>query len=163
MEGRFAGLAERVSARLTTRMFNRRAEAMSHLDPEGARRPTRELRKFGLLVGGAFLALATISYVRHKPAGVFGTMGVVGALLFVVGGVAPRALGGVYAGWMRFALALNKITTPILMGAIYFIVLTPLSLAMRAFGWRPFGAVDATTAWVTRAPDARVSSLERQF
>jgi hypothetical protein len=135
---------------------------MSHLDP-ARKASTSELRKFGLLVGGAFLALAAVLFWRQKPAVVVGTLGTVGALLFVLGGVAPKALGPIYVGWMRFAVLLSRITTPIFMGVIYFVLLTPIGLLMRAFGRHPLRHARPGTAWVDRAPGARASSLERQF
>ena len=138
-------------------------DPMSHLDPA---RPTSraELRKFGLLVGGAFLALAAISFLRHKSPTTYTVLGSAGTALFVLGAVVPGALGPVYAGWMRFALLLSKITTPIFMGVIYFIVIAPMGWLMRVFGKRPLAAPSSTeSAWTTRPPESRASSLDRQF
>ena len=135
---------------------------MSHLDPSLGTKPG-ELRKFGLLVGGAFLVLATISFWRHKSGTVYGTLVTVGGLLLVGGLFAPKALGPVYAGWMRFALLLSKITTPIFMGVIYFLLVTPLGFLMRLFGKNPLGSSGPASAWFNRPEGARASTLERQF
>jgi hypothetical protein len=65
---------------------------------------------------------------------------------------------------MRLALAISAVTTPLLMGVVYFGVLTPLAFVTRLLGWRTFGVPrDAATAWVDRPPDARRSDLRRQF
>ena len=135
---------------------------MSHLDPA---RPTSlsELRKFGFLVGGAFLVIAALLFWRQKPAVIVNTIGAVGALLAVFGLVAPRLLAQVYKGWMRFAIALSKITTPIFMGVIYFVLLAPLGAVMRLFGRNPLRRNLGDTDWVTRPAAARASTLERQF
>ena len=45
--------------------------------------------------------------------------------------VAPTTLRGVYHGWMRLGLLLNKITTPLIMGAVFAIVIVPVGLVMR--------------------------------
>lgn len=137
---------------------------MSHLDPV-RNMSARELRKFGLLVGGVFLGLGAFTYWRHKPVPTFGTLLAVGGVLFVFGVVAPRVLGPVYTGWMKLALLLSKITTPIFMGVIYFLLLTPIGLVMRLFGKQPLRSSTKAGAshWVTRPAGARASSLARQF
>jgi hypothetical protein len=135
---------------------------MTHLDPpRGTSR--RELRKFGLLVGGAFLALAAIALWRHRSPLVIRGFGGLGAVLVVAGAAAPTVLGPVYRGWMRLALLMSKVTTPIFMAIIYYVVLTPTGLLMRAFGWRGLNAASKDTAWVTRPAGERASVLDRQF
>src|SRR3954471_13649007 len=100
---------------------------MSHLDPK---RPTSlsELRKFGLLVGGAFILMGAIGLFRHRGPTIFGAMLGLGSLLVVTGITSPSVLGPVYAGWMRLAMLVSKVTTPIFMGIIYFVLLTPIGL-----------------------------------
>lgn len=135
---------------------------MSHLDPK---RPatSKELRQFGLLVGGAFLAIGVITLLRHRPVMVSGAFGGLGAVLVLVGLAMPKALARVYAGWMGFAVLLSKVTTPIFMGVIYFVVLTPVGLVMRVIGKHPLGAPRGDSEWVTRPSDMRRSALQRQF
>ena len=136
---------------------------MSHLDPT-RHISTSELRKFGLVVGTAFVGLAAIAFVRHKPGVMMGVLAAAGGALVLFGVAAPSALRPVHRAWVRLSLALSSVTTPLFMGALYFLVLTPLSLAMRAFGRRPLGAAKtADTAWVARPAGARSSDLERQF
>lgn len=141
---------------------NSNSTDMSHLDP-ARKASTTELRKFGLLVGGVFVALAAFLVWRQKPAFVVGTLASVGALLVLMGLGAPKALGPVYVVWMRFALLLSKITTPIFMGVIYFGLLTPTGLIMRALGRNPLRGSRAGTFWVSRPVGARAGALERQF
>ncbi len=118
-----------------------------------ARLSPAEGRKFGLLVGGAFLALALIFWWRHVPRPMYVTGGLGGALV-LAGLLAPGQLGPVYRGWMKLALLLSKITTPIFMSIVYFIVITPIGLLMRAFGRRPLPAPAAgKTAWESRSAD----------
>ena len=135
---------------------------MSHFDPR--QRATRsELRSFGLLVGGAFLIIAAIIYWRRGATPFAVGFAAIGATLVTLGVVAADALAAVHAGWMRFAIALSKITTPIFMGTVYFLVLTPMALVRRLFGSRPLRASATGTLWVAREPDARRSDLQRQF
>jgi hypothetical protein len=128
-----------------------------------ARLTRSEGRKFGLLVGGAFLILAAISWKRGHatPA----TIAAVLAVGLIAGGlVVPTRLGPVYRGWMRLALAISKVTTPIFMGAIFFLVLTPAGLLARLFGHRPLSRPkEATTYWQSRAAGATRGDMNHQF
>jgi hypothetical protein len=93
-----------------------------------------------------------------------GAVAALGALLLVAGAVIPGRLAPVYRTWMALALAISRVTTPILMGIVYFGVLTPIGLVMRLAGrrvlTRPTGAA---TYWVDRPAAARRSDLRRQF
>ena len=122
-----------------------------------------EGRKFAFTVGAAFLVLAGISYWRgHRiPVIVLATLG---ALLLLAGLVAPTKLGPVQRGWMGLAERISRVTTPIFMGLVYFVVLTPVGLIMRAVGRRPLEqkAVNGSY-WVRRPEGQRSSDLSRQF
>ena len=54
-----------------------------------------------------------------------------GCLLTVWGLLAPGSLNLVYMPWMRFGLLLNKITTPIILGTVFFVVILPIGLIRR--------------------------------
>jgi hypothetical protein len=97
-----------------------------------AGRSLRELRRFGLTVGGAFVLLALISAWRGHtlPPRVLGTAG---AILVVGGLVAPRLLAPVERGWMRVAEALGWVNTRIVLALVYCFVITPAGIVRR---WR---------------------------
>ena len=42
-------------------------------------------------------------------------------------------------GWMRLGLLLNRIVSPIVLGIVFFLVVTPLGLIMRMTGRNPMG------------------------
>ena len=126
--------------------------------------PAQQGRKFGLTVGLAFLVLAAISVWRgHTLAP--RVMGGVGGVLLVAGLVVPALLLPVETAWMGLAHALSKVTTPIFMGLVYFLVFTPFGLVRRALG--KSGLVHEAVGgsyWVPldRAERAR-RSMKRQF
>ena len=129
-----------------------------------ARLTPREGRKFGLTVGIAFGVLAGVSRWRgHDIAPA--VLGGLGGLLLLGGLLAPGKLGPIHRGWMGFAHALSKITTPIFMGLVYFVVLTPTGLVMRLFGKRPLRAKEARGGfWTEHDPRSNeAGSLTRQF
>jgi hypothetical protein len=95
-----------------------------------------EGRKFGVTVGAAFLVLAGITWWREHETLMYVFTGLGGALL-VAGLVIPGQLGPVHRAWMGLAHALSKVTTPIFMGIVYFLVIMPSGLIMRALGRNP--------------------------
>lgn len=130
--------------------------------PVPARLTPAEGRRFGVTVGLAFLALSLLLWWRgHETAGA--ATGVAAALLLAGGTLVPGRMGPVYRAWMRFALALSKVTTPIFMGIIYFLVITPIGLIARAVGHRPLRPPASASLWRHRSEDDRTSDLQRQF
>lgn len=126
-----------------------------------ARLSAREGRKFAFTLAAAFGVLAGVAWWRGgmtAPA-VLGTI----AGLFAVGGlVAPSRLGPVERAWMGLAHAISKVTTPIFMGVVYYLVITPVGIIRRAVGGNPMRAHQGATGWVDRAAEPR-GDLTRQF
>lgn len=61
-------------------------------------------------------------------------------ILVVLGGwalIAPDSLKPVYRGWMRFGLMLSKITTPIIMGLVFFVLILPFGVVLKILGKDP--------------------------
>ena len=56
---------------------------------------------------------------------------ILAAILVALGLVAPMSLDPVYKIWMRFGLILSRITTPVIMGLVFFLVITPTGLIRR--------------------------------
>ena len=128
-----------------------------------ARLSPAEGRKFGLLVGGAFLALGTLLWWRtHTELALVAA--VLGAALVVCGTIIPSRMGPIYRAWMALALAISKVTTPLIMGLIYFLVLTPTGLMARLLGHRPLvRSPRAGSFWLSRPPESRKSEMNHQF
>lgn len=129
-----------------------------------ARLTPGEGRRFGLTVGLAFLVLATISLWRGHTVAPY-VLGTAGALLVVAGLLVPARLGPVHGAWMGFALLLSKVTTPVFMALMYFVVFTPTGLLMRLFGKNPLRSQEREGSfWMPHdRPEDPAGSLTRQF
>jgi hypothetical protein len=127
-----------------------------------ARLSPAEGRKFALTVGTAFLVLGGIVLWRQHMLAANILFGL-GGTLWVLGLVVPGHLSGLNRAWMGLALLISKVTTPIFMGVVYFLVITPISLLMRLFGKAPMRPRFGATFWVPREPELRRSDLSRQF
>jgi hypothetical protein len=123
-----------------------------------------EGRKFALTVGGAFLVLGGV--LRWRAHGGVGTVLLgLGALFVAAGLLVPARLAPVHRIWMGLALAISRVTTPVFMGIVYFVVITPTGLLMRLFGRNPLvRGTGAGSHFVDRSPGpGRRSDLKRQF
>jgi hypothetical protein len=127
-----------------------------------ARLTSREGRTFGFTVGLAFAVFSAIALWRGHPLTGKVLAGVSGALI-LAGAVIPTTLGPVQRGWMWFAHLLSRLTTPVFMGIVYFLIITPIALLMRAIGRRPLHRAEREGSfWVPTASGGR-SDMERQF
>jgi hypothetical protein len=90
----------------------------------------KELRSFGLLVGGIFALIGILSYW-------FGRRGwhlwplIAAAVLIVPALVAPRLLAPIHRGWMRLAEVLAWVNTRIILALAFFLMFTPIGLVRR--------------------------------
>ena len=120
-------------------------------------------RKFGLTVGTAFIVLSGIVYWSGNPT-VATVLAAIGGLLVLGALMVPAQLLPVERAWMALAHVMSKVTTPIVMGILYFVVFTPVGLVRRALGKNAL--VHANTGggyWSERPAGQRGSDLDRQF
>ena len=92
----------------------------------------RELRKFGLLVGGVFALLGLFFLLRDKAHWPYFVWP--GATLIAFGTLLPRALKYVYVAWMSVAFVFGFAMAHVLLTLFFFLVVTPIGLAARCFG-----------------------------
>lgn len=125
----------------------------------------RELRNFGLLVGGVLAALGIFFWAKGKALGPWFL--VAGALLFVCGAALPRVLKWIYIAWMALAFVLGFIVSHVILTVFFFLVITPVGLAARLFG-KDFLRLKldrkASTYWIRRESSKKTAAdYERQF
>ncbi len=125
----------------------------------------RELRRFGVTVAVPLTLLASLGAWRGHtilPAVLAGLAVTLGGLALL----APGLLGPVHKVWMRGADAVGRFNTRVLLGLVYFLIMTPTGVVMRLVGRDPLHRQlrDRPSYWVDRKrhPDPR-SSMERRF
>ena len=125
--------------------------------------PAAEGRSFGLTVGIAFAVFGAMALWRGHPV-VAAVLGGLAALLVLGGLLVPRQMLPVQAAWMRMALAISRVTTPVIMSILYLGVLLPAGVLRRTLGHNPL-VHEATgdSLWKERQADRRRSELRRQF
>jgi len=90
------------------------------------------LRKFGITMGVAFMAITIFILLKHKHT-IFYTS-IISALFFILAFMAPVLLKPIYIFWMKFAFVLSWINTRLILLIIFYLIFTPIGLAMRLFG-----------------------------
>jgi hypothetical protein len=128
-----------------------------------ARLTPAEGRKFAFTVGTAFLVIAAFTWWRGHE-NVRNVTAVLGTTLLVAGILVPGYLGPVYRGWMKFGLLLSKVTTPIILSIMYYLVITPVGIVRGLFaGNTLIPDRKAATFWHDRPAGTRRGDLKRQF
>jgi hypothetical protein len=136
--------------------------------------PTR-LRRFGVVSTFVFAALACWALFHHGP-GLLSTGGTARAwvpVLFacsagslLLAAVVPRALRPLYVGLSLVGAPLGFVLSWLMLGIMYFLVLTPVGLVMRAFGWDPMHRRferERHSYWAEHASPSEVERYFRQY
>ena len=92
---------------------------------------------------------------------------IVSAAVLVVTVAAPGLLAVPNRLWMRFGMLLHRVVSPILLGFMFYAVVTPMGLLMRAFGKDPMRLRNSSAAdsyWIKRDPPGpQPDSMPHQF
>lgn len=124
----------------------------------------RDFRQFGLLVGGVFAVIGLWPVVFRSESPRLWAM-ILGSLLVVLGTIAPQSLKQIHKGWMKVGHILGSINTKIILGIIYYLLITPMGLVMRLLGKDPMHRVltqDTDTYRIVRSPRSR-HHMRNQF
>lgn len=97
----------------------------------------RAEREFGAIVGGVLVLLSVWWQYRGKFSGVSDITLSIGCVLLLFAGLFPKALYWPNKAWMALAEVLSFVTTRIVLGFVFFIIITPIGLIKRLFGWDP--------------------------
>lgn len=122
-------------------------------------------KSFGLVFCGFFALVGLLPLLKHHP--VRGWSLVVSGAFLILAFVKPALLHPLNVLWGRFGLLLNKVTNPLIMGVLFYGVMTPIALIMRLVGKDPLRLKrDAAAAsyWIERNPPGpKPESMAQQF
>lgn len=127
--------------------------------------PLPSNRKFGLLFTGVFAVFGAVAWWRGGRA--YPVMLALSAAFLLVSLVVPDILRPLNRAWMAFALLLHHIMSPIILGALFFVLFTPVGFFMRLkkrdlMKRRREPALDSY--WIARLPPGPApESLRDQF
>lgn len=111
-------------------------------------------RGFGVVFAGFFTIVGLLPLLSDPRRVRVWSLGVAAAFALVAW-LSPKVLAPANKLWMRFGLLLQKVVSPIVLGILFFGVITPFGLVMRLFGKDPLRLAwtkSAPTYWITREP-----------
>lgn len=111
-------------------------------------------RSFGILFFVVFMAVA--AYFWHKgyeDSWIFGALAL--SLFFLLAGfLTPTLLRPLNKLWFQLGLLMGRVVSPIVLGAIFFVLLSPIAILMRVFGRDELKLKkrDVNSYWIERQP-----------
>lgn len=110
-------------------------------------------RAFGCVMATAFALLGLWPVLHHKPVR-WMALGI--AAVFAVSAVLrPSLLHPLNRVWTALAVLLNRVTTPVVCGFLFYLVITPLAVLLRMRGKDPLRLrpdAQGSTYWIGREP-----------
>jgi hypothetical protein len=90
---------------------------------------------------------------------------VLSAILVGAAAAAPRTLRPIYRAWLGFGELMSRITTPVIVGALFFLVVTPIARGRAWLGHDPLVRRFDPNAvsYRTRSEPRTAQDLERPF
>ena len=118
-------------------------------------------RSFGLVFFAFFLIIGLWPIFEYEQVRIWS---IIAALIFLILGILDsKYLTPLNRFWMKFGLFLGKIISPIVMGIVFFLVVTPIGILMKIFGKDLLNTKykKNESYWVYRKD--KFSSMKRQF
>ncbi|MBV8961514.1 MAG: hypothetical protein JOY67_10440 [Hyphomicrobiales bacterium] len=121
-------------------------------------------RSFGGLITGILALIAAFRF--YKDEGFLWWLVAAGVLAVMTVGT-PHLLSPLKRLWMKFGEILSKIVNPVVMGILFFVVLTPFAIVVRAVGKKLLATTfdpGLNSYWIERTPPAPApDSMNHQF
>ena len=89
-------------------------------------------RSFGIVFCIVFLLVAVYPLLNDNPIRYWSI--IISIIFLLLGVINSKILTPLNILWMKFGLLLGKIISPIIMGFVFFGVVTPISILMKLFG-----------------------------
>ena len=89
-------------------------------------------RSFGILFFIVFLLIGFYPYLNQQDLRIWAL--IISLVFLILGVIDSKILTPLNNIWFKFGIFLGKIISPLIMGLIFFLVVTPTGIVMRIFG-----------------------------
>jgi len=123
-------------------------------------------RSFGLMLTAVFAILGISGIIGHRSWIVYGGYFIAAGAFGLLSLTNPRVLAPLNKAWFYLGRGLGKVISPIVMGIIFFGILTPVSVVTRLFGRDELRLKRRTinSYWLDRtSPIEAAQSFKNQF
>jgi hypothetical protein len=127
--------------------------------------PRRQLRQFAGLFLVVFLALAAWRWFTGREDAWAVGLAVAAVVVGVPGMLFPALVRPIYTGWMVAAFPIGWTVSRVVLGAVFFLLFTPIGLAFKLFG-RDLLSLRRTrreSYWTSKRRPATAREYFRQF
>lgn len=91
-------------------------------------------KKFGLMLSAIFTILALYLFKKNNSLSLFLPLMLISMVFIYVALFASRVLSPFTRAWLQFGMLLNKVISPMILGVIFFGVITPVAVLFRLLG-----------------------------
>ena len=118
-------------------------------------------RNFGIVFSIVFLIIATWPILNQNEIRIWSI--IISLIFLILGLINSKFLSPLNKAWFKFGLILGSVIAPVVMGVIYFLVVTPTGLIMKALGKDILGLKrnKNSTYWLEK--DNSNNNLKNQF
>jgi hypothetical protein len=123
------------------------------------------LREFGLTTGAAIVIIFGLFFPWILELNWPVWPWVVAAPLWLLALVRPLWLRWIYRAWMRFGLLASRVMTPLVLGIVFFVMISPMAMVRRLMGKDPMHrALDRNQkSYRVQSTKSPKEKLERPF
>ena len=122
-------------------------------------------RSFGLVIAVFFL-IVTFSPLVHAQPARWWALGVA-AVFASLAMLCTPALAPLNKLWTRLGVLLNRIISPLMLGLLFYVTITPVAMLMRLLGKDPLKLrheTDSASYWIDRIPPGPApETMKNQF
>ena len=118
-------------------------------------------RSFGIVFSIVFLIIALYPLLNSDGIRIWSI--ILSSTFFIFGVLNSNILSPLNRIWFKFGIILGRIVSPIVMGLVFFLVVTPTSLILRLFKKDNLNLKknDNTTYWIEKSD--KKSNMKNQF
>jgi len=115
---------------------------------------------FGILFFIFFLIVGLYPLISSKPIRVWSV--ILSLVFLIITIIKPNLFTSLNKLWIKFGILLGKIISPIVMGFVFFFVVTPIGIIMKILKKDVMALKrGATSYWIAR--EDKVQSMKKQF
>jgi len=118
-------------------------------------------KSFGIVFSIFFLLISVYLLLNNNPIYYWSLF--VSFIFLVLGLMNSKILSPLNLLWFKFGILLGKIVSPVVMGIIFFLVVTPISIILKIFGKDVLNLKfnNNKTYWIVK--DGPKSNMKKQF
>ena len=119
-------------------------------------------RSFGILFFLVFLGFGLWPLTKEMSPNVY--LIIISVIFLTLGLLNSKLLSPINEIWIKFGEILGRVIAPLIMALVYFLILTPISLLVRAFGKDLLGLKylkQQNSYWIKRKKE--IGTMDKQF